>query len=159
MCVYQFMEKILAFGMVNVEKVILRSERACQTILLDQSAMKLLRISYEEDVHIFSRTPVSIISIREIQIFHFTCGYLLNMSVCSLDDPLTCCSAEQIFTIHWNMNMAEGVFGRCTTCLKNIFRHICDYSCSMNQSRFMKVTKSKINENGFHYIEELEVIN
>ncbi|KAF7384137.1 hypothetical protein HZH66_012387 [Vespula vulgaris] len=73
------------------------------------------------------------------------------------DDPLTCCSAEQIFTIHSNMNMAEGVFGRCTTCLKNIFRHICDYSCSMNQSRFMKVTKSKINENGFHYIEELEI--
>ncbi|XP_047362414.1 NPC intracellular cholesterol transporter 1 homolog 1b-like [Vespa velutina] len=73
------------------------------------------------------------------------------------DNPLTCCSAEQIFTINLNMNMAEGIFGRCTTCLKNIFRHICDYSCSMNQSQFMNVTKSKMNENGLYYIDELEI--
>lgn len=80
-----------------------------------------------------------------------------DMFVSFPDNPLTCCSAQQIFTIDLNMNMAEGVFGRCSTCLRNMFRHICDYSCSANQSKFMNVTKSKVNENGLYYVEELEV--
>lgn len=36
-----------------------------------------------------------------------------------------------------SINMAAGVFGRCNTCLKNLFKSICALNCSPNQSDFM----------------------
>ncbi|KAI4483549.1 hypothetical protein M0804_007809 [Polistes exclamans] len=73
------------------------------------------------------------------------------------DPPRTCCSASQIVYLDLNMNMAEGIFGRCTSCLKNVFREICDYTCGKNQSRFMNVTNSAMDEKGCEYVTELEL--
>ncbi|XP_016843552.1 NPC intracellular cholesterol transporter 1 homolog 1b [Nasonia vitripennis] len=69
------------------------------------------------------------------------------------DDPPTCCDAEQISTMADNMNMAEQVFGRCSTCLRNLFRSICDFTCAADQSRFMNATKI-VNDN---WIESIEI--
>lgn len=55
------------------------------------------------------------------------------------------------------MGMAEGILGRCPTCLKNLFHSICDFTCANDQSRFMSGTKFNITKNGDEYIEELEV--
>ncbi|XP_070161109.1 NPC intracellular cholesterol transporter 1 homolog 1b [Polyergus mexicanus] len=70
--------------------------------------------------------------------------------------PETCCSAEQISTMDGSMNLAASIFSRCTTCIKNMFRLICDITCSPEQSRFVKVTKSA-KENGIEYVEESEI--
>jgi Niemann-Pick C1 protein len=56
------------------------------------------------------------------------------------------------------MEMAEQIFGRCATCLRNLFRSICDFTCGSDQSRFMNATEIKTNENGDAYVEALEVI-
>lgn len=55
------------------------------------------------------------------------------------------------------MIMAEGIFGRCPTCLKNMFRLICDMTCNSEHRRFVKVTKS-IKEDDIEYVHEVDVI-
>jgi len=56
-----------------------------------------------------------------------------------------------------SMNMAEGIFGRCPTCLRNIFQLICDLTCSPEQGRFLRVTDS-IKEKNITYVNEVDVI-
>lgn len=36
-----------------------------------------------------------------------------------------------------SLRMAEGVFGRCQTCLKNMMKSICSMTCAHDHSRFM----------------------
>ncbi|CAK9827722.1 NPC intracellular cholesterol transporter 1 [Anthophora retusa] len=71
--------------------------------------------------------------------------------------PKLCCDADNIITMIDKIALADNVFGRCPTCIKNIFKLICDLSCSPEQSKFLNVTKSKINEEGQEYADELEV--
>lgn len=52
------------------------------------------------------------------------------------DEAFTCCSPEQILTMEDSIQMAEGVIARCPTCLKNFLAHICDFTCSADQSDF-----------------------
>lgn len=54
--------------------------------------------------------------------------------------------------------MADGIFGRCPTCSQNYFKLICDLSCSPEQDRFMRVTKSAVNEDNKEYATAIEVI-
>lgn len=56
-----------------------------------------------------------------------------------------------------NMKMAEGILGRCQSCLKNLFHSICDFTCAADQSRFMKATETRENEAGQTIIESIEV--
>ncbi|KAL6255124.1 hypothetical protein P5V15_013454 [Pogonomyrmex californicus] len=70
--------------------------------------------------------------------------------------PKTCCNADQIITMDDSMNKAESIFGRCPTCIRNMFRVICEFTCSPEQSRFVRVTNSSI-ENGLEYVVESEV--
>lgn len=55
-----------------------------------------------------------------------------------------------------NLNMMEGILGRCRTCVKNLYRLICDTVCSPEQSRFVNVTKST-KEDDIEYVDESEV--
>nr|XP_012232256.1 PREDICTED: Niemann-Pick C1 protein-like isoform X2 [Linepithema humile] len=74
------------------------------------------------------------------------------------DDSLkTCCDADQIVTMDQSMVMAENIFGRCPTCIRNMFRLICDLTCSTEQGRFLKVTKSDLDEDGMEYVVETEI--
>lgn len=36
-----------------------------------------------------------------------------------------------------NILMATGIFGRCETCLKNLYHYICALNCSPKASRFI----------------------
>lgn len=48
-----------------------------------------------------------------------------------------------------SMNMAAGAYGRCDTCLKNLYKSICALNCSPKQSEFLVGTKgNKTAENG-----------
>lgn len=33
---------------------------------------------------------------------------------------------------------ADGIFGRCQTCMKNMQKSMCSFTCGADQSRFMK---------------------
>ncbi|XP_014484242.1 PREDICTED: Niemann-Pick C1 protein-like [Dinoponera quadriceps] len=59
-------------------------------------------------------------------------------------------------TMSHSMTMAEGLFGRCATCVRNMFRLICDLTCSPEHSRFLNVTK-KGKQGEIEYVEEVEV--
>lgn len=72
------------------------------------------------------------------------------------ESPITCCDANQILTMDNSMTMAENIFGRCQTCVRNMYRLICDVTCSPEQGRFVKVTNSS-EENGAEYVVESEV--
>ncbi|GAB1859492.1 Niemann-Pick C1 protein [Camponotus japonicus] len=72
------------------------------------------------------------------------------------EESPTCCNAKQIITMDSSMDMAAGVFSRCATCIKNMFRFICDITCSPEQSRFVNVTKSA-KEDGLEYVVESEI--
>lgn len=39
-----------------------------------------------------------------------------------------------------NLKMADGVFGRCQTCIQNMQKSICSMTCSSDQSSFMTPT-------------------
>lgn len=72
------------------------------------------------------------------------------------ESPITCCDAAQIVTMDFNMNTAADIFGRCPTCVRNMFRLICDLTCSREQGRFVRVTNSS-QDNGAEYVVESQV--
>ncbi|KAL0126706.1 hypothetical protein PUN28_005221 [Cardiocondyla obscurior] len=72
------------------------------------------------------------------------------------ESPITCCDSEQIVTMDQSMNLAENIFGRCPTCVRNVYRFICEMTCSPEQGRFVKVTKSE-EENGLEFVTESEI--
>ncbi|CAL1681672.1 unnamed protein product [Lasius platythorax] len=72
------------------------------------------------------------------------------------ESPETCCNADQIITMDTSMGMAEGIFGRCAICVRNMFRLICDLTCSPEQGRFVKVTKNDTDA-GIEYVVESEI--
>lgn len=69
----------------------------------------------------------------------------------------TCCDRDQIMTMDKSINQAEAIFGRCTPCLKNILRSVCDFTCASDQSRFLNAKVTLPHENGMLYIDSIEV--
>lgn len=59
------------------------------------------------------------------------------------NDPSTpvCCTANQVRTMENSIQMAEGIFGRCQTCLKNLMKGICGVACDPNQSKYLTITE------------------
>ncbi|PSN41208.1 hypothetical protein C0J52_04174 [Blattella germanica] len=52
------------------------------------------------------------------------------------DDVRTCCDYDQLEKMDTKMKLAEGVLKRCTACINNLLNHICQFTCSPNQSQF-----------------------
>ncbi|XP_044021275.1 NPC intracellular cholesterol transporter 1 homolog 1b-like isoform X2 [Aphidius gifuensis] len=74
------------------------------------------------------------------------------------DHPLTCCNADNINTMDTSLRMADSIFGRCTTCIKNMIRGICDFTCAHDQSRFMEAVNIIYDtEIKKYYIDEVNV--
>ncbi|OAD57255.1 Niemann-Pick C1 protein, partial [Eufriesea mexicana] len=72
------------------------------------------------------------------------------------DSPELCCDVDNIQTLVTQLSMAETIFGRCPTCIKNAYKLLCDLSCSPEQSKFLRVTKVNKNSEDKEYVEELE---
>lgn len=72
-------------------------------------------------------------------------------------NPKLCCDSNNVRSLLNQMKMIEGIFGRCPTCVKNVYKLICDLSCSPEQSRFMRVTKTGTNFEGKEYAKAIEV--
>ena len=71
--------------------------------------------------------------------------------------PTLCCDQENIETLVSKLDLAESIFGRCPTCLRNFYKLICDISCSPEQSRFLKVSKTEVNSEGKEYVTEIQI--
>lgn len=61
-----------------------------------------------------------------------------------LGDDLVCCDSDQVGALVNNLVLAEAIFGRCQTCLANMLRAICEFSCGIDQSRYLNTTVDTI---------------
>lgn len=71
-----------------------------------------------------------------------------------LDDTPVCCTPKQAEIMEKSFEMAEQLFGRCQTCVKNMLKSICELACSPNQNYYINVSKTETN-NGKKYVTEL----
>lgn len=54
--------------------------------------------------------------------------------------------------------MAAGFLKRCPSCLKNLVRHLCDFTCSPKQSEFLHAKTIEINkETKKEYVTEVDL--
>lgn len=59
----------------------------------------------------------------------------------------TCCDTNQLETMDKNIKLAANFLNRCPSCLDNLVKHFCEFTCSKEQSKFINVTELK-EENG-----------
>ncbi|XP_052898706.1 NPC intracellular cholesterol transporter 1 isoform X3 [Anopheles moucheti] len=55
----------------------------------------------------------------------------------------TCCDAAQMQVLNKNVALAANFLARCPSCMANLVRHMCDFTCSPQQSSFMKVVSTE----------------
>ncbi|PNF25098.1 hypothetical protein B7P43_G01990, partial [Cryptotermes secundus] len=70
----------------------------------------------------------------------------------------TCCDTNQLKTMDQNILLAAAFLQRCPSCLQNLVKHICDFTCADDQSRFINVTEIEHSETeDKDYINSIEV--
>lgn len=52
----------------------------------------------------------------------------------------TCCDVEQLKTLDKNIKLAANFLKRCPSCMNNLAKHLCHFTCSPTQSDFMNAT-------------------
>ncbi|EDV98847.1 GH13378 [Drosophila grimshawi] len=67
-----------------------------------------------------------------------------------------CCDVDQIKLLNNNIKLAANILERCPSCFINLSRHICQLTCSPNQTKFMKVVATENNKNGT-YITSIDI--
>ena len=54
-----------------------------------------------------------------------------------------CCTPQQVLTLKNSIQMAEGIFGRCQTCMTNLMKGICGIACDPDQDKFLSILEIK----------------
>lgn len=67
--------------------------------------------------------------------------YLIGLKI--LGNEPVCCDANQVTRMVGSLRMAEGIFARCQTCLKNMMKSICSMTCAKDHSRFLNTTTAQ----------------
>lgn len=62
---------------------------------------------------------------------------IFSLNFHCLASELLCCDKDMVRIMAQSINMATGIFGRCETCLKNLYKSVCALNCSPKQSEFM----------------------
>ncbi|CAD6208835.1 GSCOCG00010663001-RA-CDS [Cotesia congregata] len=62
------------------------------------------------------------------------------------NDVRTCCDVNQLETFDTNIKLAANFLARCPSCLDNLVKHLCEFTCSPKQSLFMNATQIEVNE-------------
>ncbi|KAG5875522.1 hypothetical protein JTB14_013676 [Gonioctena quinquepunctata] len=57
----------------------------------------------------------------------------------------TCCDDSQLQTLDSSLAVPETLLSRCPSCMDNLVKHICQLTCSPNQSTFMKASATEVN--------------
>lgn len=68
---------------------------------------------------------------------------IISLNNFAASQPL-CCDKEMIETMEENLRTADGIFGRCDTCRRNLRRSICEFNCSPKQSQFIDVKETAV---------------
>ncbi|XP_076222657.1 Niemann-Pick type C-1a isoform X4 [Nomia melanderi] len=68
----------------------------------------------------------------------------------------TCCDTNQLRTMDTNINYAANIISRCPSCLDNLVKHFCEFTCSPQQSTFINVTEIQT-ENDVSYINSIDL--
>ncbi|KAL2715871.1 NPC intracellular cholesterol transporter 1 isoform X2 [Vespula squamosa] len=68
----------------------------------------------------------------------------------------TCCDIKQLQTLKKNIKLAANFLKRCPSCLDNLSKHFCEFTCSPHQSSFINVTEVLKNE-GIEYVNQIDV--
>lgn len=70
----------------------------------------------------------------------------------------TCCDTKQLKTLDQSILLAAAFLQRCPSCLQNLVKHICDFTCGVDQSRFINVTDIEHNnDTGKSYVNGIDV--
>ncbi|XP_012169744.2 NPC intracellular cholesterol transporter 1 isoform X3 [Bombus terrestris] len=59
----------------------------------------------------------------------------------------TCCDTNQLKTMDQNIKLASNFLNRCPSCLDNLVKHFCEFTCSTVQSKFINVTEIQTEKN------------
>ncbi|XP_012153839.1 Niemann-Pick type C-1a isoform X5 [Megachile rotundata] len=81
------------------------------------------------------------------------CPHLINDSGNGIN---TCCDTNQLKTMDSNIKLAANFISRCPSCLDNLVKHFCEFTCSTKQSTFINVTDIQTN-NGIEYVNKIDV--
>ncbi|XP_044315818.1 NPC intracellular cholesterol transporter 1 isoform X1 [Drosophila rhopaloa] len=80
------------------------------------------------------------------------CGFLLENS-----ENKFCCDKQQVELLNKNVELAGNFLDRCPSCMENLVRHICQFTCSPKQSEFMKVVATEKNKEDVVYISSVDL--
>lgn len=69
----------------------------------------------------------------------------------------TCCDTLQLKALDENLRLAEGILKRCTSCVKNLMKHICEFTCSNTQSKFVEPAELLLTPTNETYINAMNV--
>lgn len=73
----------------------------------------------------------------------------------SSPDDLVCCTPKSLKIMDDSIAFAEAVYGRCPTCMKNIVRSICAFSCSPAASNYSN-RYTTVDFSGVEYIHAID---
>ncbi|KAI1290194.1 NPC intracellular cholesterol transporter 1 [Halotydeus destructor] len=114
--------------------------------LLSGSCGKDTNLVGEVDIPCYEKHDPHHIDDKEaIDILYEICPELVADS----DDPLLCCSAQQIYTLHESLYVPLQLgLSKCPSCAHNFRVNFCQSVCSPNQSDFIAVTETNQNSDG-----------
>lgn len=100
---------------------------------------------YGDDVLISSQMVIPFKTLNQ-QYFTWRFPKLID-GFFSQDNMPLCCTPTSIRLMDSDFAMAEGIYGRCEGCLKNMLQSICAFSCSPDASKFIKTYISEYDGN------------
>ncbi|XP_068988762.1 NPC intracellular cholesterol transporter 1 isoform X5 [Bombus flavifrons] len=68
----------------------------------------------------------------------------------------TCCDTNQLKTMDQNIKLASNFLNRCPSCLDNLVKHFCEFTCSTVQSKFINVTEIQTEKN-VKYVNSIDI--
>ncbi|KAK7790449.1 hypothetical protein R5R35_009492 [Gryllus longicercus] len=74
------------------------------------------------------------------------CPHMVEKLRSSPGGLATCCDSQQLKDMDPNLDMAGVFLQRCPSCMQNFANLVCDYSCRGDQSSFMEVTETEVDE-------------
>lgn len=87
--------------------------------------------------------PLNSSGIADLRVW---CSHLLPKDYMEGVEVKTCCDNAQLKEFIKSFETAGNIFGRCPSCVANLARHICDFTCSPHHADFIVVKNTKRNK-------------
>ncbi|CAL7940989.1 unnamed protein product [Xylocopa violacea] len=98
--------------------------------------------------------PPKPLSIEGQKLLYKNCPHLMVDSGQGIN---TCCDANQLETMDKNIKLAANFISRCPSCLDNLVKHFCEFTCSTQQSKFINVTEIKKEKDDKEYVNKIDI--